>query len=90
VPISECGCRPGVKVLDDGVRDGKVAMVTSAYQDILLAGIVPLHTLSSRIACSDVALVQSARIVCKSLVDQMHSWAVSNGAWAAPCSSDTG
>jgi hypothetical protein len=34
VGISECGCRPGVKVRLDGVRVGKVAMITSDRQDI--------------------------------------------------------
>ena len=37
VGISECGYVPGVKVLDDGVRDGKVAMITSAHLGILIA-----------------------------------------------------
>lgn len=35
VEISECGYRPGVKVLDDGVRDGKAAMATSDDQGMM-------------------------------------------------------
>jgi hypothetical protein len=37
VGISECGCLPGVKVRALGFREGKVAIITSAYQGILLA-----------------------------------------------------
>ena len=93
VGISECGCLPGVNVLVDGFSEGKAAMVTSASQDILLAGSVPLYTLSNRTACSGAALVQSARTLCKSPIapkGQWSSWAVGNAAWAAPRYGDAG
>jgi hypothetical protein len=39
VLMVECGYLPGVNVLVDGLSAGKVAMITSDHQGILLAGI---------------------------------------------------